>query len=120
MLSEFENGNEELLEMRSFYDCYKKPTRENLRTIILELAYQEVVQKPKYIANCFKEILLSGRCDQMLKSVEGILEFYQSSAPTARKLINELICDPQSDSERDTFRYLTRFIKFLRVDDLKI
>ena len=99
ILSELEYGNEELLEMLSFYKCYKKPTRENLRRIILELAQQEIVQKPRYIANWFKEILLSSRCDQMLKSVEGVLEFYKTRSPTARKLINALICDPKSDSE---------------------
>ena len=70
MLLESEDGNEELLEMLSFYNCFKKPTRENLRAIILELAHQKIVQKPKYIANCFKEILLSSRCDQILKSLE--------------------------------------------------
>ena len=81
--------------MLSFYNCYKKPTRENLRTIILELAHQEIIQKPKYIANCFKEILLSDRCDQMLESAEWL-------------------------RERTVFSYLTRFIKSLSMDDLKL
>ena len=40
MLFEFEDGKEELLEKLSFCNCYKKPTRENLRAIILELTHQ--------------------------------------------------------------------------------
>ena len=84
MLSEFEDGNEELLEMLNFYNCHKKPTRENLRTVISELSLHEIVQKPKYIANCSKEILLSGRFDQMLRSVEVILEFYKTQSRTHR------------------------------------
>ena len=56
----------------------------------------------------------------MLKSVESILEFYKSREPTARKLINALICDPRSDSERAVFSYLTCFIKSLSMDDLKL
>ena len=56
----------------------------------------------------------------MLRSVESVLEFYKSRAPTARKLINALICDPRSDSERTVFSYLTRFIKSLSMDDSKL
>ena len=56
----------------------------------------------------------------MLKSVESKREFYKSKAPTARKLINALICDPRSGSERTVFSYLTRFIKSLSIDDLKL
>ena len=73
--------------MLNFYNCHKKPTRENLRTVILELSHQEVVQKRKYIANCSKEILLSGRFDQMLKPVEVILEFYKTQSWTQRGLL---------------------------------
>ena len=111
MLSEFEEGNEELLEMLSFCNCYGKATREQFRAIVLE-----IVQKPKYI----KEILLSGRCYQILKSVDGILEFYKNRAPTAKTLINPFICDPKSDSERAVFRYLTRFVKSLSMHDLRL
>ena len=37
MLSEFEEGNEELLKMLSFCNCYRKPTRENFRVIVVTL-----------------------------------------------------------------------------------
>ena len=40
MLSEFEEANEELLKMLSFCNCYRKPTRENFRAIVVALAQQ--------------------------------------------------------------------------------
>ena len=44
MLKIFEEGNAELLELLSFYNCYKKPTKENLSIVLHELAQQEIVQ----------------------------------------------------------------------------
>ena len=78
------------------------------------------MQKPKFIANCLDEILLSCRYDLVLKSVEDILEFSKSRAPTARNLINALVCEPKSGSKKAIFSYLTRFIKSWRMDDLKV
>ena len=49
MLQNFEEGNAELLELLSLYNCYKKPTKENLSIVLHELAHQEIVQKPRYI-----------------------------------------------------------------------
>ena len=40
VLFEFEEGNEELLRMLSFCNCYRKPTRENFCAIVVELAQQ--------------------------------------------------------------------------------
>ena len=47
MLSELEEGGEELLKMLSFCNCYGKATKENFRAIVLELFQQEIVQKHK-------------------------------------------------------------------------
>lgn len=50
----------------------------------------------------------------------SILESYKSRVPTAKTLINALICNPKSDPERAVFSYLTRFIESLSMYDLRI
>ena len=44
MLQSFEEENAELLELLSFSNCYKKPTKEILSIVLRELAHQEILQ----------------------------------------------------------------------------
>ena len=50
-LNDPNSENEEaLIETFSFYKCFTKPTTDNINLIIQELGYQEVIQKPRYMA----------------------------------------------------------------------
>ena len=66
MLSNFEEDHAELLELLSLYNCYRRPTKDNLHAIIIELAHQEIVQKPRYIANCFMEVMRANTRENFL------------------------------------------------------
>ena len=114
MLQIFEEGNAELLELLSFYNCYKKPTKENLSIVLQELAHPEIVQKPRYIANCCVEVVYASK--SIFNTIEQL--FYQSRLPTAKKVINTLKCDIRNDAQRAAFNHLTRYIKSLSKDDL--
>ena len=48
---------DELLDFLGNYKTYKKPSKQNIKQIIFELAHQELIQKPKYIAQCWSAIL---------------------------------------------------------------
>ena len=56
MMSTFHQDNEHLLDLLSSYQCFQLPTADNLKGILSEIAHQELVQKPRYIANCFSEV----------------------------------------------------------------
>ena len=116
MLKIFEEGNTELLELLSFYNCYKKPTKENLSIVLQELAHPEIVQKPRYIANCCVEVVYASK--SIFDTIEQLEEFYQSRLPTAKKVINALKCGIRNDAQRAAFNHLTRYIKSLSKDDL--
>ena len=118
MLSNFEEDNAELLQLLSFYKCYRTPTKDNLHAIIIELAHQETVQKPRYIANCFMEVMCTNTRKKLFSSVEHLEQFYQRYAPTAKKVINALVCNPANDAEKTAFMHLTRYIKSLSKDYL--
>ena len=53
----FDKDNEEIIEFLSSLKCFRVPSKENIQEIILELAHQELIQKPLYICNCWAPIL---------------------------------------------------------------
>ena len=116
ILQNFEEGNAELLELLGFYNCFKKPTKENLSIVLQELAHQEIVQKPRYIANCFMEVMSASK--SIFDTIEQLEEFYQSQLPTANKVINALKCELRIDAEKAVFNHLTRYVKSLSKDIL--
>ena len=116
ILQNFEEGNAELLELLGFYNCFKKPTKENLSIVLQELAHQEIVQKPRYIANCFMEVMSASK--SIFDTIEQLEEFYQSQLPTANKVINALKCELRIDAEKAVFNHLTRYVKSLTKDIL--
>ena len=56
MLNEFVDGDSELLDILSMYNCFRNPSPGNLRSILVEIAHQGLIQKPKYIHICFLEV----------------------------------------------------------------
>lgn len=117
MLANFEENNEDLLEFLSFYKCYRNPTKDNLRSILLELSHQEIVQKPRYVSNCFAEVLNSKK-QHFFKSVEEVLDFYDKHSPTSKKVIKALVSNASNDKEAAIFNHITRFVKSLSKDNL--
>ena len=51
-----EENKEDLLEVLIAYNCFKKHIKYSRFSILWELGHQELIQKPKYIANAFKEV----------------------------------------------------------------
>ncbi|KAI9532567.1 hypothetical protein NQZ68_031269 [Dissostichus eleginoides] len=47
---------DELLEVLDSYGCRRKVTAENLPKIIEEIAPKEMVQKPMFVIDCWREI----------------------------------------------------------------
>ena len=43
--------------------CFRKPDKDNIRSIISELAHQELIQKPRYVLHCWAPILDVQRCE---------------------------------------------------------
>ena len=120
MLTNFEENNQDLLDTLSSYNCYRLPTKESLKDVVLELAHQEIIQKPRYVANCFAEIFSVSTCEAPLKSDKNLLQYYAKRIPSAKKVIKCLVTtSDMSDSERNTLNHLTRYIKSLAGTELE-
>ena len=106
--------NTDLLDLLSSYNCYRNPSGENIESIISQLAHQELIQKPRYVSNCWNPILQSMNVEgTQFQNISNILLFYDEKKPTPKKVIKMLDASPQNDNEHVTFEHLTKFIKSL-------
>ena len=102
---------DQLLEVLSNYDCRSKVNSENIVHIIEEIAHKELLQKPQYIADCWKEIVCT-----LLPSFPDLTALstrYELLIPSTSKLLSCLQANPESDGERDSLKFLKRYIKGL-------
>lgn len=79
---EFDPNDEDALEFLSSFKCFRVPTKETIHKIVQELSHQELIQKPRYILNCWSPIVAHLKSDLSFKSKEGIKELYDAKQPT--------------------------------------
>lgn len=48
--------DDDLLELLSSYKSFKLPNKDNLKVLLMELAHQEIIQKPRYVAQCWSQL----------------------------------------------------------------
>eukprot|EP00794_Sanderia_malayensis_P012616 gene12616-13905_t len=93
---DFESADEDVLDFLSSYKCYKHVTKQNITEVVHQLAHQELIQRPKYITNCWcpylKILLQYGD----FKSVESLEKLYVQRKPTSKNITVSFI-DLQSD-----------------------
>ena len=110
MLDKYDEENEDaLLETLSSYNCYRKPSKESLLEIVHELSHQELIQKPRYVANCMSTEF--GRRKHPFTNKEALHEFYKEKSLSSRKVIKCLDVSPENDSQRSVVNHVHRFIK---------
>lgn len=115
---EFDNSNDDILEFLSSYKCFQNPTKENIKAIIFELAHQEIIQKPRYIANCWAPIVKGLQVFKPFQSIDDLENIFNEKKVTNKKLVKLLSGSPVTDAERESFEHLKRFIKNLKEDGL--
>lgn len=80
-----------------------------------KLAHQELIQKPRYITNCWVLILklFESGSYWTFKTTAGVAKPYEKKHPTA-KMVNKLFhANIFSDAKRQRIRLLKRYVKSL-------
>ena len=111
-------ADDDVIDFLSSFKCFKVATAENIHSIITELAHQEMVQKPRYVVDCWAPTLHLLRSDPRFQTLEGLEQLYESKQPTARKIIRLFRADPVNDAQRQSFEHLKRFVKSLEGNSL--
>ena len=96
-----EDEMSQLLEVFSNYDCRIMVNSENIIQVIEEIAHKELLQKPQYIADCWKDI------------VSTLLPSFPDFAAISKRYELLIPSTSKSDGERDSLKFLKRYIKGL-------
>ena len=84
----------------------------------VELAHQELIQRPCNIAQCWAPILRELEDNKPFKT-PSIVEFFSLRTPTARKVLRVINCNPSSHAKRQCFDFLKKFIRSLDASALE-
>lgn len=90
----------------------------NLTNVIRELGKQELIQRQHVMLACFQPIVKKLKCYETFKTPERMEEFYGTIKPNTKKVLHSLSAQPQTDAERDAFKFLQRYVRGL--DDAKV
>ena len=110
---ELDPEDDDMLDLLSSYKCYRKPSKENIKVILEELAHQELIQKPRYVANTWAVELQSLKSHPKLCDFNSLSLIYSEKKPTSKSIIKLFNVEPKSDSERACFAHFKRYIKSL-------
>lgn len=96
---------DELLEVVSFFDSKRMPTKDNIRQLLMEFAHKDLVQKAAFVARCFKNNLFGVLVPNDLRKIYGEME------PTPKNILAKLICESDLREATRIYGFLKKFIR---------
>ena len=96
----------DLMDFLSTYKCFRLPTDQTIRTIVVELAHQELIQRPRYVAECWAPVVATLKTHECFQSVKKMRELNSDMKPTTKKVIRALKATPTNDSQKQSFDFL--------------
>lgn len=111
-LSTFDEvDEEELLEAIATYDSKWLPTKENITTLLSDIAHKEIIQRPAFVAKCFEEQFIANK---KTVSYLSISEISEKIKPTVKNCLAKIKLFNETDfttQEKQVFDYLKKYIK---------
>lgn len=111
---DFDPNDDDMKDFLSYYKCFRNHSKENIRQIIFEIAHQEIIQKPRYILNCWAPIVKSLKILPDFQSVKDVQHMYDAKRPTTKKVLKLIQSEPASDKERLCLDHLKKYIRSLQ------
>ena len=85
----------------------------NIYSVVLELAKQELIQKPYIMLCSWSKVMHKLRSFPEFCCFDAVNQYYSSANPTNKAITSLLDVEPKSDAERDCLRFLQRCIRGL-------
>ncbi len=102
MNGHFDIDDEDTSDFLESYKCFWFASAENINKIIFQLAHQEIVQKPKYIASCWSTMLKSLTVFDPFKSIENLRSVLEKKNISAKKVLKLLSAQLANDAKRES------------------
>ena len=112
MRGNFEN-DDDVLDFLGNYKTFKRPTKESINGILSELAHQEVIQRPRYIAQCWAPVLSALQGCEEFSNPNNLAKFLAEKMPTAKKTVKVIESKPSNEAESQSLDFLKKFIRSL-------
>ena len=111
--------SDDFFEFLDEFKCRTLITKSNVRSTIIELARQELIQKPHLMAACWKTHIAAIVSFSPFKDWTSLNAFYADMVPTTKKVIALIDAVTNDDSEKDCLTFLKRYIRGLDSNMLK-
>lgn len=111
--SKFPEDNDELFDFLERFNCRSLVNESNLRKVLLEIANQELVQKPHVMLATWQPMVQELKCYPQFQDCSAVQSFYDTISITTKKVLEKLSADPRSEGERDALKFLQRYIRGL-------
>ena len=108
----------EFTDFLGTFKCRKVVTTKNLSQVILEISKQELVQKPHLMISSLQAFVQQLKQYPQFQTISSVEGFYDSLKPTTKRVLSCLNSNPQSEGERDAFKFLQRFVRGLEMPKL--
>ncbi|KAK0142181.1 hypothetical protein N1851_020117 [Merluccius polli] len=106
---------DELMEVLENYECQKMVKAETLPQILKEIAHKELVQKPRYVIDCWKEEM-HGKVNI---AHDDLLARYHALRPNPRRVQGLLdFQEVMTSKQREVENHLRRYLRELDEDHL--
>ena len=99
------------LDWRSWSWTWARVTQENIRKVIQEIAHKEIIQKPQYGTDYWKNIVQP--LTKTFPTPNSLTDMYDQVKPSVSKITKCIQSFPQSDAERECLGFLRRYIRGL-------
>lgn len=94
----------ELLDVCSSLECRRRPTKDKFEEILSYIAHKEIIQKPKFIIDCWEPVLKG------LMGTECVVEIYNKRIANSKNVLNILTTDmsPLSAAAEKVFSFFKK------------
>ena len=93
----FPEDKDEFDDFLERFQCRSFVKEENLYSIILEIAKQELIQKPHLMISSWESVITSLKAHPSFQSLAALDAFYDKLKPTNKKVLDSFVSLPSTD-----------------------
>lgn len=109
---------EEFDDFLERFNCRTLVCDENCVKVLLEIAQQELIQKPHLMIASWQTTFQQLKLYPAFQTIAAVEIHYNSLLPTTKKVLDMLDANPTSNAERDALKFLQRFVRGLELSKL--
>ncbi|PFX27866.1 hypothetical protein AWC38_SpisGene7419 [Stylophora pistillata] len=97
--ADFADENDDLFDFLERFNCRSQVSPENIKKVLVEIANQELLQKPHVMVATWHPIVQGLKQYPQFQTIAGIQGFYDRINPTNKKVLNSLEAQPNTEAE---------------------